>query len=184
MGYGIFNEARQQGDDIPQDQPPDRPPIIASNLPPLYPLHPGIIGPFRDSWAFLSNFYPLRNFEWCGRQWRTLEHAFQASKCVRGEEATRIWACEKPGEAKKLGRTVELAKGWEENKVQLMHALLGVKFEDPYLARRLEETGERELVEVNERGDTFWGVSDGRGYNYLGLLLMLVREYHADDVPW
>lgn len=41
---------------------------------------------------------------------------------------------------------------------------------------RLAETGDVDLVEGNTWGDTFWGVYNGRGENWLGVLLMLTRE--------
>jgi predicted NAD-dependent protein-ADP-ribosyltransferase YbiA (DUF1768 family) len=40
----------------------------------------------------------------------------------------------------------------------------------------LLETGDAELIEGNDWGDTFWGVCGGKGNNFLGKLLMEVRK--------
>lgn len=65
---------------------------------------------------------------------------------------------------------------WEEVKLGVMEGLLREKFSDPELRRKLLATGERELVEGNDWGDSFWGVCAGRGKNHLGRLLMKLRE--------
>ena len=54
--------------------------------------------------------------------------------------------------------------------------LVRAKFkQNPGLAEKLLNTGERELVEGNQWGDTFWGVCSGKGENVLGKILMQVR---------
>jgi predicted NAD-dependent protein-ADP-ribosyltransferase YbiA (DUF1768 family) len=40
----------------------------------------------------------------------------------------------------------------------------------------LDATGDRKLVEGNYWHDTFWGVCNGVGENYLGEILMHVRQ--------
>ena len=37
-------------------------------------------------------------------------------------------------------------------------------------------TGDRVLVEGNDWGDTYWGMCNGEGKNYLGKMLMSIRE--------
>ncbi|MBI3494538.1 NADAR family protein [Candidatus Saccharibacteria bacterium] len=65
-------------------------------------------------------------------------------------------------------------------RVQLMHRAVFTKFViNPRLSYKLLETGGEELVEGNSWGDRFWGVSpaeNGTGNNYLGIILMNVRE--------
>lgn len=39
----------------------------------------------------------------------------------------------------------------------------------------LLRTGEQDLIEGNDWGDTFWGVDQGIGDNHLGKILMQVR---------
>jgi hypothetical protein len=136
-----------------------------------------MIGPFRGSYAFLSNFHPCR-FYWAGRQWPTVEHVYQAAKCETLEDRDKIHQARTPGQAKRLGREVALHPDWDQVKLCVMHDLLLVKFKDPMLRSKLLATGEEELVEVNDWGDTFWGVCRGEGYNYLGNLLMIVRDHY------
>jgi len=135
-----------------------------------------MIGPFTGNFRFLSNFYPLRRFVWRGEEWPTVEHAFQAAKVMGGPVWERIKLAKTPGEAKRMGRRAALREDWESVKVPIMYELLTIKFRDPYLFRKLLETGEHDLVEINDWGDTFWGVCNGKGENFLGMLLMLVRD--------
>lgn len=54
--------------------------------------------------------------------------------------------------------------------------LLRLKFEIPAIAEDLLDTGDQRLVEGNVWGDRYWGVCDGVGENWLGELLMQVRD--------
>lgn len=140
-----------------------------------------MIGPFTGKYRFLSNFHPCK-FYWKGRHWPTLEHVYQAAKCVDLADMDAIHQAPTPGKAKRLGRDVKCRPGWEEIKVGVMHDLLMVKFADIDLRSRLLATGDEDLVEVNTWGDTFWGVSNGQGMNYLGTLLVMVREHYRSQI--
>lgn len=121
---------------------------------------------------FLSNF----SSSWIeiqGIRYRTLEHAFQAAKTTDRAVRIRIAKLETPGEAKRAGRRVALRCGWDGMRVEVMTWLLARKFaEGSQLARRLIKTGDAELIEGNDWGDTFWGRVNGQGENWLGRLLM------------
>jgi len=54
--------------------------------------------------------------------------------------------------------------------------LVRKKFENPLLRAMLLATEDAVLVEGNTWNDTFWGVCRGRGENWLGRILMQVRE--------
>ena len=61
-------------------------------------------------------------------------------------------------------------------KVKLMFVLVTEKFkQNPELKQKLLETGNQELIEGNTWNDTFWGVCNGQGQNWLGKILMLVN---------
>jgi hypothetical protein len=110
-----------------------------------------------------------------------VEHAYQAAKTLDLEARERIRKAPTPGEAKKLGRRVELRDGWAEMRLEVMEAMLRMKFRDPDLRRKLYWTRERELVEGNRWGDTFWGktrdeTGTWQGKNHLGEILMRIRE--------
>jgi len=105
------------------------------------------------------------------------EHAYQASKTLDYEERIIIASIGRPSDAKRRGRQLKLRDDWESVKLDVMRRIVMNKFlENKDLAELLISTGEEELVEVNTWGDTFWGVCDGKGENWLGKILMSTRE--------
>lgn len=128
-------------------------------------------GPFR----FLSNFHPSE-VTLDGDRYPSVEHAYQAAKSFGSAHRALIRNGCNSAQAKRLGRTVVLRSDWEEVKVGVMLDLLRQKFAPgTALGQQLDATGDRELVEGNWWGDTFWGVCRGVGQNQLGKLLMQVR---------
>lgn len=67
-------------------------------------------------------------------------------------------------------------KDWEDKRIKIMIDILLQKFEAQEMLAKLQETGDKELVEGNSWGDTLWGVSEGKGRNILGLILMEIRK--------
>ena len=130
---------------------------------------------FRGRWSTLSNFHG-RPFRWRGKIWPTAEHAFQAAKCADPAEAEAVRTAGSPGAAKRLGRRAVLRPGWNGIRIEEMRSILDAKFADPEAAAVLRSSGGADLIEGNTWGDRFWGVSGGRGENYLGRLLMEVRD--------
>jgi len=134
------------------------------------------ISEFIDEFDFLSNFYPAETM-YDGIVYPTSEHAFAAAKSLDLSERDRILQEVTPGRAKRLGRRIELRRDWEDVKVRIMKQLVLDKFtRNSDLMMRLLETGSEELIEGNNWGDKFWGVCDGEGQNYLGIILMEVRD--------
>lgn len=133
------------------------------------------IDSFRGEYHFLSNFHqsPVTMY---GESYPTVEHAFQAAKALHPEDRERIRIVAKPGDAKRLGRRVQLRPDWEDVKLSIMYTLVARKFQDSTLRHQLLQTGDEYLVEGNTWNDTFWGVCNGEGRNYLGLILMRVRS--------
>lgn len=66
-------------------------------------------------------------------------------------------------------------QSWDEKRLLIMTELLLLKFSDPELKKLLLETGDKYLIEGNDWNDTFWGVCNNRGTNFLGRLLMNIR---------
>ena len=133
------------------------------------------INKFSGEYAFLSNFYPCK-FEFENFPYFNSEQAFQASKTTNTNDKRKIREAKDPGEAKRLGRKIKLRPDWESVKLKIMEEILTEKFKNPELKRRLLNTGNEELIEGNTWGDTFWGIYNNRGQNWLGKLLMQVRE--------
>ena len=137
---------------------------------------------FQGPHRFLSNFFaepfsvPL---PMCGEPVivPTAEHAYQALKTHNPEEVTRILAARTPGAARRAGQRAEIREDWEVVKIGIMDHVLKHKFiRGSALAEQLTATGDARLVEGNNWGDTFWGVSRGEGENWLGKLLTLRRS--------
>lgn len=130
---------------------------------------------FDGEYAFLSNFYE-RKVEYNGITYGSSEAAFQAQKTKNTEERLQF-ATLTPMQSKRKGRKVALRSDWEEVKLAEMYHIVLAKFtQNPDLAEMLIATGDEELVEGNYWHDTFWGVCEGEGLNYLGKILMKVRE--------
>lgn len=154
-----------------------------------------VIDSFSGShYAFLSNFWECSKpvsvpSDYLDMQITgpTVEHVYQAYKAARLADAAFVLAAGSPGEAKKRGRKVELRPDWEEIKIPVMFQCLQSKFGIGRQERQwLIETSGQHLREGNTWGDTFWGVDSaaGGGLNYLGKLLMVVREqaYNTDVI--
>lgn len=133
------------------------------------------IDSFRGDYDFLSNFYSCP-VEYDGLTYQNTEAAFQAAKCVDRNEREKFVSLS-PGQAKKLGRKVDLREDWETVKIDVMRDVLKSKFSLNFeLREKLIATNDVELIEGNHWNDRFWGVCRGKGQNHLGKLLMELRE--------
>lgn len=126
-------------------------------------------------YGFLSNFHPA-TVTLDGKRYPTVEHAYQASKTTDESARDLIRKAKTPGEAKKLGRALPLRPDWDDVRVDLMRGFIKEKFESPFLAHALLGTGGAELVYGNTWNDRFWGICRGTGLNWLGRILMEVRD--------
>ena len=136
-------------------------------------------------WEALSNWFPA-TVVWSGKQYPSVEHAFQAAKAAaEPEQAEAIRKAASPKDAHALGQLVSLPPTWERQRLKLMETLLRDKFRrDSSLRERLLRTENKNLIANNKWGETFWGVSGGNGGNNLGKLLMSLRDEAraGDDV--
>jgi ribA/ribD-fused uncharacterized protein len=125
--------------------------------------------------GFLSNFYPC---EICidGVLWPTVEHYYQAQKNIDPEYQEKVRESKTPGQAKKLGKKVDLRKDWDNERNKVMYRALLAKFSTPEMKDKLLETKEAVLVE-DSPSDYFWGCgATETGQNRLGEMLMVVRS--------
>ena len=139
------------------------------------PVPPTIVPAFEGRYRFLSNFFAVP-IEMDGTIYRSVEHAYQASKTFVESARIMIWSLPRAGAAKRAGREVPIRPDWESVKLGVMRSLLHKKFAEDPLRGKLLATGDAELVEGNDWGDRFWGRVDGVGDNHLGRLLMQVRD--------
>ncbi len=134
---------------------------------------------FRDDYRFLSNFWPAP-VVLDDVQYPSVENAYQAAKTFDTEERVPFIsispnAAKKRARPKDKGGSITIRESWDDARLEVMLFLLRQKFAIPELRKRLLATGDRELVEGNWWGDTFWGVCRKKGENHLGKLLMQVR---------
>jgi ribA/ribD-fused uncharacterized protein len=136
------------------------------------------INSFQGDFRFLSNFYKVRIWsKTTGIIYPSAEHAYQANKTLDLLKRNQCAKLASPYEAKAFGKRISLRDDWEDVKLGVMYSIVKAKFEqNPFLAKRLLQTGETYLIEGNTWGDFFWGVCNGIGENHLGDILMRVRE--------
>ena len=161
-----------------------------------------MITSFTGEHGFLSNFHagdPFRMDALPGLWMFSAEHAFQAAKAVNYDDMLRIINAPSPQAAKRLGRQVRCHPEWDSIKRRVMLHVLLAKLTGP-LREKLITTGDEALVEGNTWGDDYWGAvvypSDHNpaglpiwrddlgmgwaGHNWLGRLLVMVREVLGD----
>ena len=144
---------------------------------------------FRGRNYYLSNMYPFQNGIETpdGVKVRTSEQLYLSSRLMQGAARLVVQRAEDGFTAKKLFNALKESGSptipdWENAKIEHMRKSVAAKFiANPPLARKLIETEDQEIIEGNDRGDTFWGVSPpppigGTGQNNLGRLLMETRE--------
>lgn len=134
-----------------------------------------MINNFDGKYRFLSNFYSYP-IEYEGIVYPSNEHAFQAAKSLDEAVRKEIASLPTPGQAKRMGRHVELRSDWEKVKVDIMYELCKTKFSSIEMKEKLLATGNEPLEEGNTWNDQFWGVCRGKGENHLGKILMKVRD--------
>ena len=104
----------------------------------------------------------------------SVENYYQSEKAIdkkgfeqgnlKGEDAYYAFKAEmgecSPDRAKKLGQTIKLREDWEQEKVKVMYHALKEKFNwylHPILCKKLLNTRDAYLAEVNYWEDHFWG---------------------------
>ncbi len=135
-----------------------------------------IIDSFREEYAFLSNFYPAK-VTYSGYTYQTSEHAFAAAKATNKTDHDYVANAITPGIAKRRGREIVCRPDWKRVRVTIMSEIVYHKFnQNPELYAKLKATDKATLIEGNYWNDTYWGVCRGIGSNFLGKILMIVRD--------
>lgn len=143
---------------------------------------------FNDKFSFLSNFYSHKNINiklpydaQNGKFYSSnnVETLFQAAKCLKINDIEKILKATTPGQAKRLGKKIELRPDWEIIKTKVMKELIENKFKlNPVLKKQLINIpNDKYIVEMNVWNDKEWGVCSKTliGNNKLGKILMEVK---------
>jgi ribA/ribD-fused uncharacterized protein len=140
---------------------------------------------YEQDFYVLSNFSSFR-LKWKGFDFDTSEHAYHWEKFYGHPDA---WSCkgsvaEQVRCAPSAHEAFKVAEGfkhrrrpdWDSVKVEIMRDILRAKAnQHEYVRRKLDATGDRELVENSWRDD-YWGWGPAKdGANMLGKLWMEIR---------
>jgi ribA/ribD-fused uncharacterized protein len=130
-------------------------------------------------YGVFSNFDSKHPIKLLDKEWPSTEHYFQAMKFEDENYREQIRMAEKPRFAAEMGRDRNhpLRHDWEEVKNDIMYQAVYAKFSTyPDLKQLLIDTGDAELIE-HTTNDNYWADGgDGSGQNWLGKILMQVRE--------
>ena len=111
--------------------------------------------------------------------WPTSEHYFQAQKFAGHPDEEEVRQAGSPMIAARMGRSRKrpFRKDWETVKLDVMREVVRAKFtQHPELMAVLLGTDDAPLVE-HTANDAYWADGgDGSGQNWLGRILMEVRE--------
>lgn len=142
---------------------------------------------FSGKLKFLSNFYPCE-VVMGGDTYKTVEHAYHASKVHNAKLRRIIRNTPTPGKAKRIARQWQLQRRaswrccWNDMKHTTMEHLLWQKFNHFIYRLRLRDTGGMRLCNTNYWHDNYWGsckckkCKNVRGQNHLGKLIMRIRK--------
>ena len=142
---------------------------------------------FTDKYKFLSSFYEIKLII-LGREYNSVEHAYQAFKTKNLAEHEWIRNAPTPEKAKSFGKKIKVRKDWDDLKYNVMLKLVRLKFKNEDLRNMLIETDNEKLKENNYWHDNIWGnctckkCKDIEGKNWLGNILMDVRDEIKDEI--
>ncbi|MFG3491621.1 NADAR family protein [Streptomyces sp. NPDC047972] len=106
----------------------------------------------------------------------TVTHAYWALSVADPEVGVAITAAESTGAARRLASEATRRENWEDVRVAVMTGLLRAKYEQhPEAAEILLATGDATVV-YDDVNSGFWGDNGGRGRNWTGRILELVRS--------
>jgi len=132
-------------------------------------------------YGVFSNFDMKHPIELMGTLWPSTEHYFQAMKFRYTDEKhmDAILNSPTPKIAAAMGRdrSHPLRETWESEKYSVMWTAVHEKFNNyPELKRLLLETGDTEIVEHTSNDKIWADGGDGTGQNWLGKILMDIRD--------
>ena len=141
-------------------------------------LDPDVINFYSSTKSYFefSNFYESP-FTLDSKEWKTVEHYFQAQKSGNEKVQEQIRNLTTPKEAKDRGREVLLRNDWDTVKIEIMTKACRAKFNQNATLKKLLLSTENKKLREHTPRDKFWGDGgNGSGQNHLGKILMQLRE--------
>jgi ribA/ribD-fused uncharacterized protein len=130
-------------------------------------------------YGVFSNFLRSHPITLKDKVWPSSEHYYQAQKFAGTEYEEAVRLLKTPREAADMGRRKDLPlrKDWDEVKNKIMVEAVYAKFTQyPHLKDILLKSGKDIIIEHTEN-DNYWADGgDGSGENWLGVILMALRE--------
>ncbi|MFB7224299.1 NADAR family protein [Streptomyces sp. NPDC056227] len=106
----------------------------------------------------------------------SVAHAYWAQSVAEPEARASVVTAETGAKARTLAAAAPRREGWEQARTAVMARLLRAKYEQhPNLAAILLATGDATVL-YDDADSGFWGDNGGRGRNWTGRLLELVRS--------
>lgn len=138
---------------------------------------------FEKEYRWLSNMYPCK-IVLRGIEYRTVEHAYQSEKNDSKDWKRFCSLSKNPRFVKIKSKEVKLVENWDEKRLIVMKFCIDQKFSKEPFRRLLLNTGDQEIQEGNDWGDTFWGVDkkSGVGQNNLGKIIMEKRKNLRENI--
>ncbi|MFI9004703.1 NADAR family protein [Streptomyces sp. NPDC053541] len=123
----------------------------------------------------LRNDYPAA-ITLDGATYPSVAHAYWALSVADPEARASVVAAESGAKARALAAKAPRREGWDRTRTAVMARLLRAKYEQhPDLAEVLLATGDATVL-YDDADSGFWGDNGGRGRNWTGRLLELVRS--------
>lgn len=159
----------------------------------------GIIKYYNGSkeYKWLSNFNEAQPFEYLGRMYPTVEHAFNAQKSdneqykdaftigMEGYLGSTASKARTFGDKKNMDKLdIEMVDDWsDDTRLRIMEEILDSYYnKNKEMKQRLIQTGTSPLIHQGFRVDNFWGLKkNGDGENHHGKILMHLREKYMEE---
>lgn len=137
------------------------------------------IDDFNGDFGFLNNEYEAEVY-YEGLLYPNVYSAFQASRSSKEFIRKQISEAKSSYEVYSLSQQIEDPKDWPSRRLKVMESLIRDKFTRHLdLKQELIATGNRMLVNKyahETSSNLFWGKVKNKGSNYLGIILMNIRE--------
>lgn len=134
---------------------------------------------FRGDFNWLSNFYSCK-VKYKGYEFGSVEQAYMFAKNDTCDDWLKFCQTNSPGICKQQSKLIKIREDWDSVKLNIMEYLLEQKFNQDPFKSKLIATGNRNIIEGNYWGDSFWGVdlnlNPNYGENHLGRIIMKIRE--------